>query len=208
MKLKAVIVALDAVLMGVASLDVEAFQHAVLKITGADIGPIKQARDFDRLTFDARMMTLYLQGIIRWDKIELVRALYHEYIFHLFSERIKRDNGIILVGEYIRNKGLSLACVTNRDYQVTLFGLERCGILSYVQYIVTFDQVPMGKPAMFGYNAALRFCETKPGEALVIESGVLGATAARNIGCRVHQLAPGIILDADLLGVLIGEEYA
>lgn len=208
MVIKAVITALDGVLVDLKQLDEEAFRYAVKSITGVDVGIAEQIRDFGNLTFNAKMAILNLQGVVWWDKLELVRALYHEQIFNIFSERIHEDNAIILMGECLRNHGLSFACVTNKDYQVALFGLERCGILSSVQYIITPDQTPMGKPAAFGYRLALKLCQVKPNETLVIESDWFNTAAAKNLDCHTYQLPYTSKLDAKLLSTLIGENNA
>jgi len=202
---KAIVGALDGVFVDIRHLEAEAFQYAVKHVTGVNVSPTEQIRDFGNLTFNSKIALLNLSGAIWWNQLELVRAMYHERIFDIFTERIKPDNDIILVGEYIREHGFSLVCVTNKDYQVALFALDCCGVLPSIQYIITPDQIPMGKPAAFGYDVALHYCRTTPDETLVIESDVLGVEAARSVGCHVHRLPRGTKLTVPLVTTLIGD---
>jgi HAD superfamily hydrolase (TIGR01509 family) len=179
----------------------------VRHVVGVDISATEQSRDFGNLTFNSKIAILNLKGVVWWDQLESVRALYHEYIFSIFSEKVRVDNDIILVGEYIRSRGLSLACVTNRDYQVALFALDRCGVLPSVQYIITPDQVPMGKPARFGYDLALKYCGSQPHEAIAFETSAIGIAAARAAGCRAYKVRRGTRLDIDRIKPIMDEDH-
>jgi len=189
MTIRAVITALDGVLVDIAGLDDEIFQYVIRRVIGKNISLTEQRRDLGNLSFNSKISLLNMRGIIKWADLEIIQALYHERIFHIFNERIKPNNDIISVGEFIRHSGKCFVCVTNKDYQVALFALDCCGVLPYIQYIVTPDQVPMGKPAGYGYTRALEYCQSQPENTLVLESDQLGVEAASRAGCRAYHVS-------------------
>ncbi|MDW8469769.1 MAG: HAD-IA family hydrolase [Burkholderiales bacterium] len=85
----------------------------------------------------------------------------------------------------MRDKGLRLACVTNKPSRFTLPLLESAGLASFFDAVMTADIAGARKPDPAIFLAACRRLAVAPQEACAIGDSANDADGARAAGCRV-----------------------
>jgi HAD superfamily hydrolase (TIGR01509 family) len=86
--------------------------------------------------------------------------------------------------EDIRNMGLSMSIASNGPKERVKLALQLTGLLPYFKNaIVTYEDVPQGKPAPDMYLLAAKNAGVKADDCLVVEDSLTGVTAAVDAGC-------------------------
>jgi phosphoglycolate phosphatase len=107
----------------------------------------------------------------------------------------------------LRDKGLRLACVTNKPMAFCVPLLEKMGLRGYFEVVYGGDSFATRKPDPAPVLAVCRDFELSPAEVIVIGDSVNDAMAARAAGCRVLLLPYGYnhgesVHDADCDGIV------
>lgn len=85
----------------------------------------------------------------------------------------------------MRDKGLQLACITNKAGDFALPLLERTGLARFFPVVVSGDTTPEKKPHPAPLLHACSKFGVAPKEAVMIGDSTNDALAGRNAGCRV-----------------------
>lgn len=99
--------------------------------------------------------------------------------------------GVIEGLEAFRQKGVRLACITNK---LTVFAgplLARMGLISYFDALYCADTLPRKKPDPLPLITACRFFELEPHQAVAIGDSINDALAARAAGCWLLNVPYG-----------------
>lgn len=90
--------------------------------------------------------------------------------------------------EWIEEKGLKTALVTdsNRDRVIQI--LEKYNLVDKFKVLITADDVPLSKPAPDPYLMAAELLDVEPSECIVIENAPLGIVSAKVAGMRCIAL--------------------
>jgi phosphoglycolate phosphatase len=91
----------------------------------------------------------------------------------------------------LRERGLHLACVTNKPREFTLPLLEKVGLARYFDTVVAGDDVHEKKPHPALLLEACKRLALRPTEAILIGDSVNDAQAARAAGCRCLLVETG-----------------
>ncbi|HJV51426.1 MAG TPA: phosphoglycolate phosphatase [Noviherbaspirillum sp.] len=93
--------------------------------------------------------------------------------------------------EALKNKGLRLACVTNKPIAFAVPLLEKAGLRQYFDVVYGGDSLPKKKPDPY---PLLKVCEDfglQPSQVVAIGDSSNDAQAARAAGCRVLNVPYG-----------------
>lgn len=101
----------------------------------------------------------------------------------------------------LKDKGLRLACVTNKSERFTAPLLERTGLKDYFELVVSGDTLAAKKPDPQPLTHAVAFFEARPDEVLLIGDSVNDAEAARAAGCPVFIVPYGYNEGQELRGL-------
>jgi HAD superfamily hydrolase (TIGR01509 family) len=102
----------------------------------------------------------------------------------MYRTELKLVRGVRDALEDIRNMGLSMSIASNGPKDRVKLALQLTGLLPYFKNaVVTFEDVPQGKPAPDMYLLAAKNAGTKADNCLVVEDSVAGVTAAVDAGC-------------------------
>jgi phosphoglycolate phosphatase len=85
--------------------------------------------------------------------------------------------------EQLRNRGLKVACVTNKPKEFTVPLLAKMDLARYFDAVVAGDEVAEKKPHPALLLEACRRMQLKPTEVMLIGDSVNDAQAARAAGC-------------------------
>lgn len=101
----------------------------------------------------------------------------------------------------LKDKGLRLACVTNKAAKFTEPLLERTGLKDYFELVISGDTLAAKKPDPLPLVHAVAFFSAQPSEVLLIGDSVNDAEAARAAGCPVFIVPYGYNEGQELRGL-------
>jgi HAD superfamily hydrolase (TIGR01509 family) len=105
-------------------------------------------------------------------------------MYEMYRTELKLVRGVRDALEDIRNMGLSMSIASNGPKERVKLALQLTGLLPYFKNaIVTFEDVPQGKPAPDMYLLAAKNAGVKADDCLVVEDSLTGVTAAVDAGC-------------------------
>ena len=94
-------------------------------------------------------------------------------------------NGIRELLEFLKSKGIILAVFTGKGKRTTLITLQKLGITSYFDLIVTGSDVENHKPSADGIRKVLKTFKLKPDEVLMVGDSVSDVKASHKAGVQI-----------------------
>jgi beta-phosphoglucomutase-like phosphatase (HAD superfamily) len=97
-------------------------------------------------------------------------------------------------------RGLRQVCVSNSNRQIVDTNLGVLGIVPFIAFSISFDDVGNGKPHPEPYRTACERLGLAPANVLAVEDSVTGIRSAKAAGLKVAAYAPGAagVAEADL----------
>ena len=99
--------------------------------------------------------------------------------------------GAVSVLEILRNRGVKLACVTNKPARVTEPLLQGLGLTAYLDLIISGDSLPRKKPDPLPLLHAARVFGIDPVQLLMVGDSAVDTAAARAARCPVFCVPYG-----------------
>jgi len=96
----------------------------------------------------------------------------------------------------LADRDIAQVCVSNSGRLVVDANLDALGVLDFMSFTISLDDVSVGKPDPTPYREACRRLAVDPGAVVAVEDSRTGADAARAAGLFVVGYIPG----GDLLG--------
>lgn len=122
---------------------------------------------------------------------------YHEVYYQYEKEHgIPKKKGLLELLETLREKKIPMAVATSTYREHSIPELERQGILSYFEAVVTGDMVQNGKPDPEIYLTACEKLGVCPKDALALEDSYSGIRSAYNAGMNVIMI-PDLLTDEE-----------
>jgi len=145
-------------------------------------GGDKLVRDVLALDFDAaRVDAVFAQA----------KAAYERHYLAINGERAKLYPDVIAGLRALKEQGLRLACVTNKQIAFTLPLLAQKGLAPYFELVYGGDSLPRKKPDPLPLQTVCRDFALDPAEVVAIGDSSNDAEAARAAGCRVLTVPYG-----------------
>ncbi|MEA5098431.1 MAG: phosphoglycolate phosphatase [Burkholderiaceae bacterium] len=91
----------------------------------------------------------------------------------------------------LSDKGLKLACVTNKQSEFALPLMQRMGLAPYFNLVYPGDALPKMKPDPLPLQTAMQFFDIQPHEAVMIGDSTNDSKAARAAGCPILSVPYG-----------------
>ncbi len=157
--------------------DAEVLARAGIKISEAELH-----KRFVGTTFQAMVEAIEKQHATKLPANlgDLKNARMNE----MYRTELKLVRGVRDALEDIRNMGLSMSIASNGPKERVKLALQLTGLLPYFKNsIVTYEDVPQGKPAPDMYLLAAKNAGVKADDCLVVEDSLTGVTAAVDAGC-------------------------
>ncbi len=126
---------------------------------------------------------------------EIIEALAIEYI-RVLPENNQLFDGTIEILEHLSAK-YQMHIITNGFQEVQYLKLEKSGIASFFQHIITSESIGFQKPHPAIFEHAMRIANTSPQESIMIgdnwEADIMGAhqCGMEVIFCNYHQQPVG-----------------
>lgn len=129
------------------------------------------ARKLDLLTVNKGLPKEYHKQIYR-DK--------QKYTFDLIREKIKRDDRLIGIMKQLKNDGYLVYVASNAIRETVKLLLYFTGIMEYVDYFVSNEDVINSKPNSEIYLSCMIHAGVNPDETLIVEDSPRGIESAQN----------------------------
>ena len=187
--IRAVLFDLDGVLVETPDLHYMALNRALRDVAGFEIEHADHIVRFNGLPTATKLAMLVSEGKLREDDVERVWDMKQVRTIDVISEMIKQDEQKIRLVAGLARRGYMQACVTNSITQTALLMLIRCGVLGYMDIVVTNQMIERPKPDPECYLLAMKRLGLRPDEALIVEDAPKGIAAAEASGGRVLRVA-------------------
>ncbi|MFL9926741.1 phosphoglycolate phosphatase [Herbaspirillum lusitanum] len=192
-KIKAAIIDLDGTM-----LDTAADFHVAVNRMRADLGlsPLAQQTI---VNFVGKGTENLIRRVLAVDYAEDEAQQYFEQALAAYTEHYLQINGDfsalypgVLEGlQAMKDKGLRLACVTNKPIAFTLPLLEKKGLRSFFEVVYGGDSLPKKKPDPMPLLQVCSDFGLAPAQVVAIGDSSNDAQAARAAGCRVLNVPYG-----------------
>ena len=124
-------------------------------------------------------------------QFERAMAAYQRHYLAINGDYSSVYPGVIEGLDIIRERGLRLACVTNKPISFAIPLLEKTGLASYFELVYGGDSLPKKKPDPLPMLTVCRDFSLAPEQVIAIGDSSNDAEAARAAGCRVLTVPYG-----------------
>lgn len=116
---------------------------------------------------------------------------YHEHYHAINGQHVKIYEGVHEGLRLMQEKGLRLACVTNKPIAFALPLLQKLGLDAYFEVVYGGDSFPKKKPDPYPLLQVCKDFDALPRHMVAIGDSVNDAQAARAAGCWVLNVPYG-----------------
>jgi len=117
----------------------------------------------------------------------------------LIYKNCKRDDRLCFLLDRLCRDGHILACVTNSIRLTAKIMLKQSGLNSYLDMLVTNEDVWLPKPNPEGYMKVMTAYRMSPKDSIIVEDSDRGAEAGLRTGATVVRVLNSNYLNLDLL---------
>lgn len=118
-------------------------------------------------------------------------ASYHRHYLAINGDHSTLYPGVRAGLDALKEKGLRLACVTNKPIAFAVPLLEKTGLREYFELVYGGDSLPKKKPDPLPLLTVCKDFGLRPEEVVAIGDSSNDAQAARSAGCRVLNVPYG-----------------
>ena len=121
-----------------------------------------------------------------------------EETVRIFSE-IKPDHELILIMERLKKAGVMIACASNSVRSTVKIALLKLGLLEYIDYWVSNEDVQRSKPFPEMYWKAMTAMNALPRDTIIVEDSHIGRQGALDSGATLvavenrNDVSPDIV---------------
>jgi len=132
---------------------------------------------------------------------EEAMAIYREFHYENFDELVKVFPGMPELIHELKSQGYKMAIVTSRLRHTTMKGLEKYGLTSYFDYVLTADDTDRHKPDPTPIFMAMEKLGSKPSETIMVGDSMFDILCAQNAGIESILVGWAIaVTDEDING--------
>lgn len=198
MTIKAILFDMDGVLIEAKEWHYEALNRA-LKLFGMPISRFDHLTSFDGLPTLKKLELLSLERGLPKELHEFINEIKQKFTMEIVHSRCKPT----FVHEYalsnLKSMGYKLAVCSNSVRNTVETMMQRSALADYLDFMVSNEDVSIGKPDPEMYVRAMAHFSLNPSECLIIEDNENGIKAARASGG--HLLIVKEVVEVNLSNV-------
>ncbi len=187
MKPEAIVFDMDGTLVDAKLWHFEALNHA-LGIFGHGISMSDHLDRFDGLPTRVKLEMLSREEGLPSDLFAIISEVKHEFTLRIISRNCFPRIEQLLMFNWLKQKGVKVAVATNSVRRTAETMLESAGVLSYLDALVTNEDVREPKPSPEIYEFSAAALGVKTDTCLVVEDHPYGIRAAVAAGCQVIKV--------------------
>jgi len=185
---KLVIFDMDGVLVDACEWHRVALNEALMSVCGYQISLEDHYGEYNGLPTKVKLLKLLERGIINFSSLEEVEKVKQEKTVEAVLAYAKIRQEKIDLMNFLKSKNVKIACYTNSIRMTAEIMLERTGILSHLDLLVTNQDVAKAKPDPEGYLLCMSKFGVSKDECLIIEDSPKGLQAAFLSGANVLKV--------------------
>lgn len=188
MNIKLIIFDLDGVLV-----DSRPFHYESLNLALSELDPKYQISHeehlsiYDGLTTNAKLKLLTKNKSLSPDFYSQIWKRKQEHTINLIG-KLESDDRLISIFKELKNRGYLLFVASNSIWNTIKMTLLRKGILEFVDYFISNQEVKEPKPSPEIYLRAVIRSGYSPLETLILEDSPIGRKAAIASGCHLLEI--------------------
>lgn len=187
MKIKAVIFDMDGVLVEARDWHYESLNKA-LSLFGSEITRYDHLVTFDGLPTKKKLEMLSLEGGLPIKLHDFINDLKQEYTWEIVYTKCKPIFHHQYALSKLKNEGYILSVCSNSVRKTIELMMERSGLMPYLDFFLSNQDVVKGKPDPEIYNKAIQKLGLNPHECLIVEDNQNGVKAALASGAHLLKV--------------------
>jgi HAD superfamily hydrolase (TIGR01509 family) len=201
--MKLVIFDMDGVLVDGCEWHRIALNNALLEVCNYEIPLDEHYKIYNGLPTKVKLQKLSEKGVISPSQINFIENLKQEKTELTILEcAVHRKEKIELL-EYLKGKGVKVACFTNCIRHNAELMLRLTGVLELFDLLVTNQDVTRPKPDPEGYLMCMKSLGIEKADCLIIEDSPKGVQAAQASGANVLVVEGPDEVTVDLIRSII-----
>ncbi len=176
--IKAVLFDLDGVLVDMVQGHYIALNKALKDVCNFELTYDEHFKYLNGLPTKKKLERLTQDGRVHINDHQRIFDLKQKYTIETINEIIVVDESKIELFEYIKSLGLKITCVTNSIKSTAKLMLEKSGVLSYLEFVLSNEDI-IPKPSAHGYITAMIRLGVYPQECIIVEDSPHGITAGK-----------------------------
>lgn len=198
-KIKAVIFDMDGVLIDARDWHYEALNKA-LALFGEQISRYDHLITFDGLPTKDKLNMLTLERKFPEGLHHFVNVMKQEYTMEIIFAKCKPSFYHQYALSKLKTEGYKMAVCSNSIKNSIQVMMEKAGLLDYLEFFISNQDVVKGKPDPEMYNNAINRLGLKPTECLIVEDNENGIKAA--IASGAHLLKVEQVTDVNYFNII------
>jgi len=178
MSIKLIIFDLDGVLIDSPDVHYESLNKALLYYKE---DPISYKDHISKYDGKPTREKLILKGIKK-EKHDLINKKKQEYTFNLLETKIVKSEKFIDIFKRLKSEGYIINIASNSIRYTIQLVLFKMGVMQYIDYIVSNEDVENGKPHPEIYLKCMIHSKVGPRDTIIIEDSYVGRKGAFNSG--------------------------
>lgn len=187
MKIKAVIFDMDGVLIEARDWHYESLNKA-LGLFGSEITRYDHLVTFDGLPTKKKLEMLSLEGGLPVKLHDFINDLKQEYTWEIVYTKCKPIFHHRYALSKLKSEGYVLSVCSNSVRKTIELMMERSGLMPYLDFFLSNQDVVKGKPDPEIYNKAIERLGLLPSECLIVEDNQNGVKAALASGAHLFKV--------------------
>lgn len=187
MKIKAIIFDMDGVLIDAREWHYESLNRA-LSVFGSEISRYDHLVTFDGLPTKKKLEMLSLEGGLPLKLHGFINDLKQEYTWETVYCKCKPIFHHRYALSKLKNEGYALTVCSNSVRKTIELMMERSGLMPYLDFFLSNQDVTKGKPDPEIYIKAIEKLGLQPEECLIVEDNPNGIKAAIASGAHLLKV--------------------
>lgn len=197
--IKAILFDMDGVLIDACEWHRIAFNEALKHFTNYEITEEDHYKYFNGLPTKIKLSMLEQKGLVQQSFFQKIEDLKQEKTLEIIEKNAKYRNEKVELINFLKSKDIKVACFTNSIRKTAELMLEKTGILTLLDLLITNQDVKKPKPDAEGYLLCLQKFGIKPEEAIIVEDSEKGIQSAKASGCFYIKVKNQEDVTVDLL---------
>jgi HAD superfamily hydrolase (TIGR01509 family) len=188
MDTKLIIFDMDGVLVDACEWHRIALNEALQEVCNYQISLEDHYKIFNGIPTKVKLKKLKELGIVKEEYFEKIENLKQKKTIDIINKMANERQEKIELLKYIKSKNLKTACYTNSIRMTAELMLKKTGVLSFLDLLITNQDVNKPKPHPEGYLLILKSLNISKNNTIIIEDSPNGLQAATLSGCRVLKV--------------------
>lgn len=190
MRFKAVIFDFDGTLADTNELIIDSWQHTYRVLTGEE-----QDEEVLRATF-GEPLDLSMKHAFPGVPVRKSIDVYRSHQTDVYDDMVRPFEGMTDLIRTLKEKEYKTGILTSRLKPSTMAGLEKFGLIPYIDSIVTYEDCAKFKPDPEPMYTVLKKLGVRPEEALMVGDSLFDIRCAHNAGVRAVLVGWAFALSA------------